>query len=130
MQAYALAVSELMPELRKAGSSINVTLHFLDPNIEFRIDSQLLSRAACISAIDEAMMSIVSSVAPGEFPVRAAAHCRMCNFLGICAAGREWLGSWRRSAGRESGLVGDDATGDASGDSGGEVFSAAEAGRQ
>ena len=98
MQAYALAVSELMPELRKAGSSINVTLHFLDPNIEFHIDSQLLSRAACISAIDEAMMSIVSSVAPGEFPFAPAAHCRMCNFLGICPAGREWVRSARQTA--------------------------------
>jgi hypothetical protein len=93
MQAYALAVSELMPELTSAGSSIKCTLHFLDPNIEFHIDSQLLSHAACIQAIDEAMMSIVSSIAPGEFPFRPAAHCRMCNFLGICPAGREWVRS-------------------------------------
>ena len=98
MQAYALAVGELMPELSKAGSSINVTLHFLDPNIEFRIDSQLLSRTACISAIDEAMMSIASSVAPGEFPFRPATHCRMCNFLSICPAGREWVRSARQTA--------------------------------
>ena len=99
MQAYALAVSELMPELRKAGSSIKATLHFLDPNVEFRIDSQLLSHAACIQAIDDAMMSIVSSVAPGEFPFRPATHCRTCNFLGICPAGREWVRSARNKAG-------------------------------
>ena len=107
MQAYALAVSELMPELWKAGSSIKVTLHFLDPNVEFRIDSQLLSRAVCTSAIDEAMMSIVSSVAPGEFPFTPAAHCRMCNFLGICPAGREWVRSARNRAGGSEHLMGE-----------------------
>ena len=111
MQAYALAVSELMPELSEAGSSINVTLHFLDPNIEFRVDSQMLSRTACISAIDEAMMSIVSSVAPGEFPFRPAAHCRMCNFLGICPTGREWVRSARNGTGGSEHLMGE-STGD------------------
>ncbi|MEP6912927.1 MAG: 3'-5' exonuclease, partial [bacterium] len=99
MQAYALAVSELMPSLSLAGSSIRCTLHFLEPAIEFHIDSQLLSHAACMSAIDETMMSIVSSVAPGEFLFRPAAHCRMCNFLGICPAGREWVRSARNKAG-------------------------------
>jgi ATP-dependent helicase/nuclease subunit A len=130
MQAYALAVGELLPSAIREGSSIIATLHFLEPNREFRLAAELLSRDTCIVAMDDAMMKIVSSLEPSHFPVRPATHCRMCNFLGICAAGREWLGSWRRSAGRESGLVGDDATGDASGDSGGEVFSAAEAGRQ
>jgi len=99
MQAYALAVSELMPQLTSAGSSIKCTLHFLEPAIEFHIDSRLLSHAACTQAIDDAMMSIVSSVAPGEFPFRPAAHCRMCNFLGICPAGREWVRSAQSKAG-------------------------------
>jgi hypothetical protein len=90
MQAYALAVGELMPSLA-AGSTIRCTLHFLEPAIEFNIESELLSEDACIRAIDEAMRSIVSSVAPGEFPVRPANHCRMCSFLGICPTGREWV---------------------------------------
>jgi hypothetical protein len=91
MQAYALAVGELMPSLLAAGSSIKCTLHFLDPALEFQIDMQLLSKSACMRAIDDAMMSIVSSVAPGEFPVNPADHCRMCNFRSICPAGREWF---------------------------------------
>jgi ATP-dependent helicase/nuclease subunit A len=90
MQAYALAVGELMPSLLAAGPP-KCTLHFLDPALEFQIDSQLLSQAACMRAIDNAMMSIVSSVAPQEFSLRPAAHCRMCNFLSICSAGREWV---------------------------------------
>jgi len=97
MQAYALAVGELMPALSAAGSSVRCTLHFLDPALEFRIDSQLLSQAAAMQAIDDAMISIVSSVAPGEFPVKPANHCRMCNFLGICPAGREWVRSKRNT---------------------------------
>jgi ATP-dependent exoDNAse (exonuclease V) beta subunit len=91
MQAYALAVGELMPSLLAASSSIKCTLHFLDPALEFQIDSHMLSKSACMHAIDDAMMSIVSSVAPGEFPVRPADHCRMCNFRSICPAGREWV---------------------------------------
>jgi ATP-dependent exoDNAse (exonuclease V) beta subunit len=91
MQAYALAVRELMPSFSTAGSSIRGTLHFLEPAMEFNIDSKLLSADACMHAIDDAMMSIVSSVMPREFPLRPANHCRMCNFLGICPAGREWV---------------------------------------
>jgi len=99
MQAYVLAVSELMPELRKAGSSIRCTLHFLEPAIEFHIDSQLLSAEACTRAIDDAMMSLVSSAAPGEFPFRPANHCRVCNFLGICPPGGQFVRATRNSAG-------------------------------
>jgi len=109
MQAYALAVGELMPSLSPPGSSIKCTLHFLEPAMEIRIDSQLLSYDACTRAIDEAMMSIVSSVAPGEFPFRPAAHCRMCSFLGICPAGREWVRS-ARTGGPEHLM--DESTGD------------------
>ncbi|HVQ39082.1 MAG TPA: PD-(D/E)XK nuclease family protein, partial [Pyrinomonadaceae bacterium] len=96
MQAYALAARELLPSLSAADSSISCTLHFLEPAMEFHIDSQLLSAAACLSAIDNAMMSIVSSVAPAEFPLRPANHCRMCNFLGICPTGREWVHTMKR----------------------------------
>ncbi len=97
MQAYALAVSELMPDLMQPGSAIISTLHFLDPNVEFHLDADLLSPDVCARAIDEAMMEIVSSGEPGLFPVRTAAHCRMCNFLGICPAGREWLRALRQT---------------------------------
>jgi len=97
MQAYALAVRELMPSFLTAGSSIRGTLHFLEPALEFNIDSELLSADACMQAIDDAMMSIVSSVTPGEFPLRPANHCRMCNFLTICPAGREWVCEIRKA---------------------------------
>jgi len=99
MQAYALAVGELLPELTQAGSSIISTLHFLDPNVEFHLDSDLLSPDACVRAIDAAMSNIISSRKPAQFPVRTATHCRMCNFLGICQAGREWVRSKQKVTG-------------------------------
>jgi ATP-dependent helicase/nuclease subunit A len=91
MQAYALAVGQLLPSLTEAGISITSTLHFLDPNVEFHLDADLLSADACMHAIDEAMRGIVSAAEPSRFPVRTAGHCRMCNFLGICPPGREYV---------------------------------------
>ena len=44
-------------------------------------------------AIDEAMREIASARDPEHFPVNPAKHCRMCNFLELCYAGREWLRS-------------------------------------
>lgn len=88
MQAYALAVSELLPSL-KEGSSIISTLHFLDPNREFHFRAEELK--SCASAIDRAMVEIVRSFEPQDFPVRPATHCRMCNFQRICPAGEEFL---------------------------------------
>ncbi len=93
MQAYALAVSDLLPSLAAKGAAIKVTLHFLDPNIEFHLPPELLSRDACARAIDAAMMDIIASHEPVDFPVRPAPHCRMCSFLSICRAGRQWLRS-------------------------------------
>jgi hypothetical protein len=91
MQAYALAVNELMPSLGLQGGRLTVTLHFLDPNVEYHLPSASLSRDACARAIDEAMMDIIVSHSPAEFPVRPAPHCRMCNFLSICRGGSQWL---------------------------------------
>ncbi|MGH9933143.1 MAG: UvrD-helicase domain-containing protein [Pyrinomonadaceae bacterium] len=98
MQAYALAVHELVPSLLN-GSAIISTLHFLEPNVEFHLTADLHSPEACRRAIDDAMMEIVSSGTPGEFPVHTAAHCRLCNFLGICIAGREYVRSMRQRSG-------------------------------
>ncbi len=89
MQAYALAVRELLPAL--AGAGIRVTLHFLDPNVETHLSKELLEPARCAQAVDEAMLRIVTSAEPTEFPVKPAPHCRMCNFLRICNAGKEYL---------------------------------------
>ncbi|HTG86441.1 MAG TPA: hypothetical protein VL907_05395, partial [Pyrinomonadaceae bacterium] len=89
MQAYAQAVRELIPSL--ASSKIRVTLHFLDPNVETHLSDDLLDPARCSRAIDEAMMRIVTSGNPSHFPVKTAPHCRMCNFLRVCTAGREYL---------------------------------------
>jgi hypothetical protein len=91
MQAYALAVSDLLPSLSEKGAAVKVTLHFLQPNVEFSLPPELLSRDACARAIDAAMMDIVASQEPAEFPVRPALHCRMCSFLSICLGGRQWL---------------------------------------
>jgi ATP-dependent exoDNAse (exonuclease V) beta subunit len=103
MQAYALAVRELMPSLMNESSAVISTLHFLDPNVEFHLSADLLAPEVCTRAIDEAMMMIVSSGEPRQFPVRTAAHCRMCNFLGICAAGREFVRELRQRSTREVG---------------------------
>jgi hypothetical protein len=89
MQAYAHAVRELIPSL--AASRIRVTLHFLDPNVETHLSDELLEPARCARAIDEAMMRIVTSADPAHFPVKTAPHCRMCNFLRVCTAGKEYL---------------------------------------
>jgi ATP-dependent exoDNAse (exonuclease V) beta subunit len=89
MQAYAHAVRRLVPSL--ANSKIRVTLHFLDPNVESHLSDELLEPARCARAIDEAMMRIVTSGNPSHFPVKTAPHCRMCNFLRVCTAGREYL---------------------------------------
>jgi ATP-dependent helicase/nuclease subunit A len=90
MQAYALAVRELLPWLT-AGSTIISTLHFLEPNVEFHLAADLLSPDVCGRAIDEAMLEIVSSREPAQFPVHTATHCRRCNFRAICGPGAEWL---------------------------------------
>ena len=96
MQAYTLAVRELVPALR--GSQVISTLHFLEPNVEFHLTADLLSPEACNEAINEAMMNIASSGEPAEFPVHPATHCRMCNFLGICNAGRSYVRSMRQTS--------------------------------
>jgi ATP-dependent helicase/nuclease subunit A len=89
MQSYALAVRELLPSLKQA--RIRVTLHFLDPNLEFQLNDELLEAAVCEQAIDAAMLQIMSSSQPAEFPVIPALHCRMCNFLRVCPSGRDWV---------------------------------------
>lgn len=88
MQAYALAVRELVPSL--SARNVRVTLHFLAPNLEFHLSEPLLETGACKRAIDEAMQRMVSASHPEHYPVRPASHCRMCNFLSVCAAGRQW----------------------------------------
>jgi len=89
MQAYALAVRELLPSL--ADAKIYVTLHFLEPNVEVHLADELLAPAQCQAAIDAAMLRIVSSADPADFPVKPAPHCRACNFLRLCSAGKEWV---------------------------------------
>ena len=89
MQAYALAVRELLPSL--ASAKIRVTLHFLDPNVEVHLADELLEPARCEQAIDEGMQRTIFSSDPANFPVKTAPHCRMCNFLSVCNAGKEWM---------------------------------------
>jgi len=91
MQAYALAVRELMPQSRARQHRITVTLHFLDPNVEVHLQEDLLEPESCVEAIDAAMLAIVAAREPEHFPVQPATHCRMCNFLDLCSAGRKFL---------------------------------------
>ncbi len=89
MQAYAFAVRELLPSL--AGSKLRITLHFLHPNVEVHLPDELLEPARCAQAIDEAMQRTIYSADPADFPVNTAPHCRMCNFLTVCTAGKDWV---------------------------------------
>jgi hypothetical protein len=89
MQSYALAVRELLPSL--AGANVRVTLHFLDPNVEVHLADELLAPARVEQAVDEGMQRSIFSADPRLFPVKTAPHCRMCNFLSVCTAGREWV---------------------------------------
>ena len=89
MQAYALAVRELLPSLKNA--KVGVTLHFLDPNVEVHLADELLAPARCEQAIDEGMQRTIFSSDPANFPVKTAPHCRMCNFLSVCEAGKKWV---------------------------------------
>ena len=92
MQAYALAVRTLLPAVNTLAHTVNVTLHFLEPNVEFHLPAELLEAEVCATDIDAAMREIASSLEPEHFPVKPAEHCRMCSFLAICSAGRDWLG--------------------------------------
>jgi len=87
MQAYALAVRDLIPNVL----AVKVTLHFLDPDFEVSLGDDLLDRETCAAAIDRCMSGLVSSNSPADFPVNPAEHCRICNFLDLCIAGRRWL---------------------------------------
>ena len=89
MQAYALAVHNLVPSF--AGVNVRVTLHFLDPNVEVHLADELLEPSRCEEAIDKAMQGTIFSSDPENFPVKPAPHCRMCNFLSVCEAGKKWV---------------------------------------
>ena len=70
---------------------MRVTLHFLGPNVEVHLADELLELERCASAIDEAMQRTIYSADPADFSVNTAPHCRMCNFLSVCNAGKEWV---------------------------------------
>ena len=93
MQAYALAVRQLLPH---SDISIRATLHFLHPNVELSLPDELLRQSVCEEVLDQAMLQLAHSVSPVEFPVVPAVHCRTCSFLDACYAGRQWLRDNRR----------------------------------
>jgi ATP-dependent helicase/nuclease subunit A len=93
MQAYALALRELLPQSVRV-NSLRATLHFIEPNLEVALAPDLLDHDNCMRMIDEAMLEIASlegTLDAEAFPPLPATHCRICNFLELCPAGREWL---------------------------------------
>ena len=93
MQGYALALRELLPADVHI-NSLRATLHFIDPQIEFSVPSSLLEPDTCARNIDEAMLTIAlieGTLDAEQFPPLPAAHCRTCNFLEMCPAGKEWV---------------------------------------
>ena len=93
MQSYALALRELLPANVRI-NSLRATLHFIDPKIEVSLAATLLEPEACAAAIDEAMLTIATldgTLDAELFPTLPATHCRICNFLELCPAGRDWL---------------------------------------
>jgi hypothetical protein len=108
MQSYALALRELLVRTGSGSdrvkdaplkealkiNSLRATLHFIDPNIEISLPAALLDQESCTQAIDDAMLSISTldgTVEADLFPPMPATHCRICNFLELCPAGRDWL---------------------------------------
>ena len=95
MQGYALALRELLPQDARI-NSLRATLHFIHPNVEAIVPNDLLEYETCARAIDDAMSEIASldgTLEMEHFPPIANSHCRICNFLSFCSAGREWLRS-------------------------------------
>jgi ATP-dependent helicase/nuclease subunit A len=111
MQSYALALRELLSVSTANGSdrvnqspgterglkinSLRATLHFIDPNIEISLPPGLLEIDTSARAIDDAILAIASldgTLDAERFPTTPATHCRMCNFLNLCPAGRLWSG--------------------------------------
>jgi CRISPR/Cas system-associated exonuclease Cas4 (RecB family) len=86
MQAYALAIRELIPNVNK----LRVTIHFLDPNIEESLPPETLLHDTCAKSVDDAMTHLLSS-APDNYPPQPAEHCRFCNFREICEDGQYWF---------------------------------------
>ncbi|HYR77156.1 MAG TPA: UvrD-helicase domain-containing protein [Pyrinomonadaceae bacterium] len=93
MQAYALALRELLPNEVRV-NSLRATLHFIEPNLEVALAPELLEHDTCVRIIDYAMLQIAAldgTLDAELFPPLPATHCRMCNFLELCPAGREGL---------------------------------------
>ena len=88
MQAYALAALELISGIR----SLQVTFHFLDPDVEKGLPKWILEREVCANAIDRAMSALVSAGWPADFEANPAARCRTCSFQELCQPGLRWLG--------------------------------------
>jgi len=95
MQGYALALRELLPADVRV-QSLRATLHFIDPKIEFSVPASFLEAGICARNVDEAMTTIAlldGTLDADQFPPLPATHCRTCNFLEMCPAGKEWLRS-------------------------------------
>ena len=95
MQGYAVALRELLPDDVRI-QTLRATLHFIEPQIEFSLPAFLLEEVTCARNVDEAMTMIAlieGTLDADQFLPLPAAHCRTCNFLEMCPAGKEWMGS-------------------------------------
>jgi len=93
MQGYALALRELLPADVRI-QTLRATLHFIEPQIEFNLPASLLEEVICARNVDEAMTTIAlleGTLDAARFPPLPATHCRTCNFLEMCPAGKEWM---------------------------------------
>ncbi len=93
MQGYALALRELLSADVHI-QSLRATLHFIEPQIEFSVPAASLEEVICARNVDEAMTLIAlleGTLDADQFPPLPATHCRTCNFLEMCPAGKEWL---------------------------------------
>jgi ATP-dependent helicase/nuclease subunit A len=84
MQCYALAAHLLIPDINE----LKATLHFLDKEREYPIQSSLLDGSVCGVAVDKVMTTLNQKMNFEDFVPRTGEHCRRCSYLSVCPSGR------------------------------------------
>ncbi|OYT73194.1 MAG: hypothetical protein CFK52_02720 [Chloracidobacterium sp. CP2_5A] len=92
LQTYALALWELIPEMKEA----RATLHFVAPDRAFALPPEQVSREAAIRAVGNAVrdLTAIRTFAATDFEAKPGARCLACRYAAVCAdAIREELGA-------------------------------------